>query len=36
LQFGRNLTWNPEKEQFVGDPMADQKLTRANRQPWRL
>jgi predicted dehydrogenase len=36
LQLDRNLTWNPEKEQFVDDPMADQKLTRANRQPWRL
>jgi predicted dehydrogenase len=36
LQLGRKLTWNPEKEQFVDDPMADRMLARAIRDPWRL
>jgi predicted dehydrogenase len=36
LELGRNLTWNPEKEQFVGDPMADRKLVRVPREPWRF
>ncbi|HIQ23389.1 MAG TPA: Gfo/Idh/MocA family oxidoreductase [Planctomycetes bacterium] len=36
LQLGRSLRWDPEKERFVGDPMADQKLARAYRAPWRL
>ena len=36
LQLGRNLKWNPEKEQFVGDEMADRKLARTPRQPWRF
>jgi hypothetical protein len=36
LQLGRNLTWNPDQERFVNDPMADRKLARANREPWRL
>ena len=36
LQLGRNLRWNPQNESFVDDPMADRKLTRAAREPWRL
>jgi predicted dehydrogenase len=36
LQLGRNLTWDPQKEQFVGDWMADRLLDRTIREPWRL
>ncbi len=36
LQLGRKLTFDPVKEQFVGDPMADRLLTRTIREPWRL
>ena len=36
LELGRPLKWNPEKEQFIDDPMADRKLTRAMRAPWRF
>jgi predicted dehydrogenase len=36
LQLGRALKWNPAKEKFVDDPMADRLLTRAQRQPWRF
>jgi predicted dehydrogenase len=36
LQLGRALKWNPEKECFVDDPMADRKLARAARAPWRI
>jgi predicted dehydrogenase len=35
LRMGRKLTWNPEKEQFVNDPMADRQLVRACRAPWQ-
>jgi hypothetical protein len=28
------VTWDPAKERFFNDPMADRKLTRAMRQPW--
>ena len=36
LQLGRKLTFTPENEKFVDDPMADRKLTRAAREPWLL
>jgi predicted dehydrogenase len=36
LLLGRKLTWDPQKEQFVGDPIADRMLCRAIRQPWRM
>jgi len=35
LQLGRNLTYDPKVEKFVNDPLADRKLTRAVREPWR-
>lgn len=35
-ELGRKLQWDPEKEQFVNDPMADRKLARAMREPWSL
>ncbi len=36
LQLDRKLKWNPGKEQFVDDPMADRLLARTPRQPWRF
>ena len=33
-RLGRKVTWDPAKERFVNDPMADRMLTRAMRQPW--
>ena len=35
LQLGRNLKFDPVKEQFIGDEMADRKLARTVRDPWR-
>ncbi len=35
-ELGRKLTFDPVAERFVGDPMADRKLSRAAREPWRL
>ena len=34
IRLGRKLTWDPEKEQFVGDKEADGYLTREMRKPW--
>jgi hypothetical protein len=36
MQLGRKLYWNPEKEDFVGDPTATRLLGCAPREPWRL
>ncbi|MHC4405464.1 MAG: Gfo/Idh/MocA family protein [Planctomycetota bacterium] len=36
LQLERKLHYDPAKEQFVGDPMADRMLHRAIRDPWRF
>jgi len=33
---GRHLRWDPDKEQFVNDPVADRWLDRARREPWRI
>ncbi len=33
---GRKLTWNPEKETFIGDEQANRYLSRSYRSPWRL
>ncbi len=35
-EFGRKLTFDPKTEKFVGDPMADRKLARTIREPWRI
>jgi len=32
----RDLTWDPAKEAFVGDPEANRMRSRAMREPWRL
>jgi len=34
LRTGRQLTWNPTKEEFVGDEDANGYLAREMRQPW--
>ena len=34
VRLGRALTWDPEKEQFVGDAEANQWLAREQRKPW--
>lgn len=36
MQLGRALDWDPVKEQFINDPVADRKLSRAMRAPWHL
>jgi predicted dehydrogenase len=35
LQLGRSLKFDPVKELFVDDPMADRLLDRTVREPWR-
>jgi len=34
LRVGRKITWDAEKEQIVGDPQANEMLTRPYRSPW--
>ncbi len=36
MRLGRPLKWDPEKERFVGDDEANQRLVRAMRSPWHL
>jgi len=36
LALGRDLKWDPEKEEFIGDPEANRMRSRAIRQPWQL
>ncbi len=36
VRCGRKITWDPIKEQIVGDAEASNMLTRAMRQPWQL
>ncbi len=33
---GRSLKWDPAREVFIGDEMANRLLSRATRAPWRL
>lgn len=33
---GRSLKWDPAKEQFIGDELANRFLSRAMRAPWRM
>jgi predicted dehydrogenase len=35
LRLGRKLSWDPEKESFVGDKEADGYLSREMRKPWK-
>jgi hypothetical protein len=34
--LGRPLKWDPKKERFIGDDLADKMTGRAMRWPWRL
>ena len=34
LRVGRKITWDAQKEQIVGDPQANEMLTRPYRSPW--
>ncbi len=36
MRLGRNLKWNPDREQFVGDAEANEYLHRPYRGPWKL
>jgi predicted dehydrogenase len=36
MRLGRRLHWNPDAEQFMDDPKANQMLGRAMRAPWHL
>jgi predicted dehydrogenase len=36
IRLGRKLTWDPAKEQFVGDSEADGMLTRNQREPYTI
>jgi myo-inositol 2-dehydrogenase/D-chiro-inositol 1-dehydrogenase len=36
LRIGRDIRWDPEREQIVGDETANQMLSRPMRKPWAL
>jgi predicted dehydrogenase len=36
LMLGRKLTWDPVREEFVGDEEANRMCARAMRDPWRV
>ena len=36
LRVGRDLRWDPEREQIIGDEAANQMLARPMRKPWAL
>lgn len=36
MQLGRKLRWDPDAEQFVGDPEANRMLSKPMRSPWQL
>jgi hypothetical protein len=36
MVLGRKLQWDPAKEEFVGDDVANRLRTRAMRSPWSL
>jgi predicted dehydrogenase len=35
-RLGRELVWDPQREQFANDPAANQQLSRAPREEWRI
>ena len=35
-RLGRSVKWDPVKEEFVGDEMANRLRSRAMREPWRV
>ncbi len=36
MLLGRKLKWDPAKESFIGDDVANRMLSRSRRAPWRL
>ncbi len=36
FQLGRKLTWDPARQEFVGDDEANRMRSRAIREPWRV
>jgi predicted dehydrogenase len=36
IRSGRKITWDPIREEIIGDADASRMLTRAMREPWRL
>ena len=36
MELGRKLHWDPDKEEFAGDEMANRMRSRAMREPWGL
>jgi myo-inositol 2-dehydrogenase/D-chiro-inositol 1-dehydrogenase len=36
LRLGRDIRWDPEREQIIGDETANQMLARPMRKPWAL
>ncbi len=36
MMLGRKLKWDPEKERFIDDPVANWLLSRPMREPWTL
>ena len=36
LLLQRNLKWDPVKEEFIRDEMANRLRSRAMREPWRV
>jgi len=34
--LGRQLKWDPIKEEFIGDEEANRLRTRAYREPWQV
>jgi len=36
VRAGRKITWDPVKEEILGDVEASRMLTRAMREPWQL
>ncbi len=36
MQTGQKIQWDPEKEEIIGNPMAERLLDRPYRSPWQL
>lgn len=36
MKLGRSVNWDPDKQLFVNDPIADRMMMRSMRAPWRI